>query len=123
MGVRTVFDRASELLGVDPTIPFTKKIDALFQGGKIGAEECETLSILTDAGSAAAHRGWRPSVQEMDVMMSLIEAFLYRTFILGDAAKVLKAKVPAKPQRVKELKADPALRAQSNGPVENSSKN
>jgi hypothetical protein len=57
------------------------------------------LSILTDAGSAAAHRGWRPKPHELDTMILIVESFLHRTFVIGDAAKQLKASIPAKPKR------------------------
>jgi hypothetical protein len=101
MGIRTVFDKASELVGIDPAITFNEKLDELLAMGKIGQDERQTLDVLTDAGSAAAHRGWNPSPEELDTMMAIIEAFLYRTFILGEAAKKLKAGVPEKPKRKK----------------------
>lgn len=104
IGIRTAFDRASELLEIDPSKSFKQKLTALQAAGKIGQEEQEILDTLTDAGSAAAHRGWKPSAQELDTMMSIIEAFVYRSFILGDAAKRLKEKVPAKPARASEKK-------------------
>lgn len=96
IGVRTAFDRASELLGIDPSRAFSSKLSDLVTAGKIGSEEQDILDALTDAGSAAAHRGWKPSAEELDTMMSIIEAFLYRTFLLGEAAKRLRAQVPAR---------------------------
>ncbi len=99
IGIRTVFDRASELLGVDPTLTFPKKLAELVKLGKIGESERNTLDILTDAGSAAAHRGWKPKPKELDTMMSIIEAFLYRAFVLDEEAKILKKTVPEKPKR------------------------
>jgi hypothetical protein len=99
IGIRTAFDRASELLGVDSGQGFAQKLKELVQLGKIGADERDTLDVLTNAGSAAAHRGWRPEPQELDTMMSIIEAFLYRTFILDRAAKSLKQSVPVRPRR------------------------
>jgi len=99
IGIRTVFDRASELLGVDPAKTFGEKLTELAQLGKIGTSEKDTLDVLADAGSAAAHRGWKPEPEELDTMTSIIEAFLYRAFILDSAAKHLKSKVPTKPKR------------------------
>lgn len=101
IGIRTVFDRASELLGVDPAKTFAEKLSELLLLGKIGNSERDSLGILTDAGSAAAHRGWKPEPQELDTMMSIIEAFLYRTFILDEAARRLKKNVPKKQERKK----------------------
>jgi hypothetical protein len=98
IGVRTVFDRASELLGVDPAITFAKKLDGLATNGKIGAEEKDSLSLLTDAGGAAAHRGWKPELEELDTMMGILEGFLHRNFVLPRQTKRLKSAVPPKPK-------------------------
>jgi hypothetical protein len=105
IGVRTVFDRASELLSVDPAKRFDEKLTDLMAAGKIGADEKAILSILTDAGSAAAHRGWRPSQEQLDTMMAIIEGFLYRTFLLGADAKALRKKIPKRPKRKKKLRS------------------
>jgi len=96
IGIRTVFDRASELLGIDPELPFARKLDRLAASGKIGADEQLILAVLTDAGGAAAHRGWKPSVSELETMMDIIEAFIHRSFVLGKAASRLKKGVPAR---------------------------
>jgi hypothetical protein len=99
IGIRTTFDRASEFLGVDPAKRFDEKLYELFDRGKIGKDEREMLDALTNAGSAAAHRGWEPSAQQLDVMMSSIEGFIYRAFILGHQTKSLREAVPPKPAR------------------------
>ena len=98
IGIRTVFDRASELLGVDPAETFAEKLTDLHTGGKIGLEEKGVLEKLADAGSAAAHRGWRPKEKELDAMMGIIESFLYRAFVIPDEAQKLVS-VPPKPKR------------------------
>ena len=74
VAIRTVFDRASELLGVDPAVTFSQKLQALADQGKIGADEKASLDVLADAGSAAAHRGWKPKPRELDTLVLLIEA-------------------------------------------------
>jgi len=98
-GMRTTFDRASELLGVDPEISFAAKLRALEDRGKIGTDERASLDALTDAGSAAAHRGWRPSAAQLSTMMTILEQFLHRSFILNEAARALKKAVPPRPER------------------------
>lgn len=94
IGIRTSFDRASELLGIEPDLSFQAKLRALEGSGHIGANEKEILDALTDAGSAAAHRGWRPSTEELNTMMEIIESFLHRSFVLGHEARKLKRTVP-----------------------------
>lgn len=108
IGIRTAFDRASELLGVDPSRTFAQKLDDLHGSGKIGTDEKDTLTVLTDAGSAAAHRGWRPSNPELSTMMNVLETFVYRSFVLGGMAQKLKGKVPPKPPRKLNSSQSPA---------------
>jgi hypothetical protein len=105
IGIRTVFDRASELLGVEPNKGFAQKLDDLLAQGKIGVDEKATLNVLTDAGSAAAHRGWRPTPEELGTMISIIEAFLYRTFLLGEDAKRLRDAIPSRPSKKDKVTA------------------
>jgi Domain of unknown function (DUF4145) len=59
IGLRTAFDRASELLGIDPNKTFAGKLSQLVVDGHIGSTEKASLDVLTDAGGAAAHRGWK----------------------------------------------------------------
>ncbi len=94
IGVRTIFDRASELLEIDPNQTFAEKLASLEAKGSIGGAEHASLSVLADAGGAAAHRGWRPTPDQLGTLVSTLEGFLYRTMILGDALKELKAAVP-----------------------------
>jgi hypothetical protein len=101
IAVRTVFDRASETLGIDPAITFTEKVEKLFETGKIGKDEKEHLAVLTEAGGAAAHRAWEPSVEEISALMDIMEAFVYRTFILDPQVASMKSKLPLKPKRQK----------------------
>jgi hypothetical protein len=102
IGARTAFDRASELLNVDPALRFDQKLDALVSLGKVGTGERETLGILVDAGSAAAHRGWMPKAKELRTMITIIEGFLHREFVLAERLKRLKAAVPPKPSPKKK---------------------
>jgi hypothetical protein len=87
------------LLGVDPAKSFDDKLAALVGFGKVGTEEKGMLTVLTNAGHAAAHRGWRPSPEELGAMMGIIEQFLYRAFILPAQAQELHLAVPPKPRR------------------------
>jgi len=98
-GMRTVFDRASELLNVDPAVSFDAKLSQLQEHGHIGGQEREALNVLVDAGSAAAHRGWHPSHDQLATMMSILENFIQRAFFVTSAAGALKAKVPERPRR------------------------
>jgi Domain of unknown function (DUF4145) len=99
IGARTLFDRSSELLGVAPDLIFAKKLDEPLNQGKVSKDERDTLDVLVDAGSAAAHRGWRPKPKDLNTMMDVVETFLHRSFILGDGIKKLKAAIPHKREK------------------------
>jgi hypothetical protein len=99
IAARTVFDRAAELLGVNRGINFQEKLDSLGANGKISIDEAGTLHVLVDAGSAAAHRGWRPKPEELNTMIDVVESFIHRSFVVGDRIAKLKAVVPPKPKR------------------------
>jgi hypothetical protein len=98
IGIRTTFDKCSELLDVDSDISFSQKLDSLETNKFIGANEKENLSVLTDAGNAAAHRGWKPTLVQLNTLMDIIEPFIHRSFILN-VVKELKPKIPKKGSR------------------------
>lgn len=106
IGVRTVFDRATELLGIDPAKRFDEKISDLFHAGYIGETEKDHLALATDAGSAAAHRGWKPTDEELSFVLVTVESFLHRVFIQSENVIVLKNAIPQKPSRKKKPKEE-----------------
>lgn len=99
VGVRTAFDRATELLGVDPAISFGEKLRRLVDDGRISRDERKILAILVDAGGAAAHRSWRPRRDQLDTMLDAIESFLHRAFIVNQGIGKLEVSVPTKQKR------------------------
>jgi hypothetical protein len=102
IGARTTFDHASELLGVDPAIGFAEKLSALIAKGHIGTAEKVNLEVLTEAGNAAAHRGWKPSTEQLNTIMSILEHFIYRNFVIAGDAERLKDTLPSRPPRQKD---------------------
>lgn len=98
-GIRTVIDRASELLGVDPAFTFQEKLAKLHELGKIGRDQQEHLTVLTEAGNASAHRAWMPSLEQLRVLMDIMEGFIYHGLVLPREVEGLKANIPPKPKR------------------------
>lgn len=96
IGMRTVFDRASELLGIDSSKTFKDKLEALRLDDHITEKEATVLAVLIDAGNAAAHRGWRPKPKQLDAMMTILEAFLHRAFLLAEVGAELHKDVPVR---------------------------
>lgn len=106
IAIRTCFDVASELLNVDPAATFKEKLDDLVEKGHIGVKDRERIETLVDAGSASAHRGWRPRSQDLSVMTEILEHFVHDAFVapsrkakLDAQASKMKENVPQKQQR------------------------
>jgi len=99
IAARTVLDCASQLLGVNPATDFEEKLRSLCANGRIGSDEKETLKTLVGAGSAAVHRGWRPTVDEISTMVGVVETFIHRSLVLGGGIEKLKVSVPARPKK------------------------
>jgi hypothetical protein len=116
IGIRTAYDIASALLGIDPNLTFEEKLDAVVSLGRIGILDKDRLETMVDAGSASVHRGWRPSPSDLNTMMDVLEHFIQESFVAparkkqldAEAAKVKKT-VPPKPPRTKK-KAAPTVR-------------
>lgn len=107
VGLRTALDRATEVIGIDPAMTFEEKLTELKNGGWIGATEHDILDVITNAGNAAAHRGWSPSKEDVGKLLTAMEAFLHRAFIVGQDALAIKANIPPKPKRKKATKGKP----------------
>jgi len=95
IGMRTLLDRAM-LLCVGDIGGFAQKLKKMVDEGYIGADEKAILEKTTDAGSAAAHRGYAPDPQSLSTIAETVENFLHKTFILPDAVKELSAKTPSR---------------------------
>jgi hypothetical protein len=93
IGIRTAFDIATELLKIDQEQTFARKLDDLVINGHIGAVDRSRLETLIDAGSASAHRGWRPNFGDLDTMMDVLEHFIEHAFVTPERKKELDAKV------------------------------
>lgn len=101
VGLRTALDRGTEVLDIDPAKSFVEKLADLHNGGWIGATEHDILEVITDAGNAAAHRGWSPDANDVDQLLYAMEVFLQRAFIVGKNALSIKNTIPPKPKRKK----------------------
>jgi hypothetical protein len=111
IGMRTSFDAASELLGVDPDKSFKEKLNALVVAGHIGKLDQGRLEALVDAGSASAHRGWKPTADDLDTMMELLEHFLHEAFVAPEKKRRLDAKAAEVKGKVPKRKAKAAAPA------------
>jgi hypothetical protein len=92
-GVRTVLDvLALEVVGDIGS--FQQKLDALEARGWISRLDNDRLSIVIDAGSAAAHRAFRATPEALAHMMESTEHLLKARYVLDPAAKELEKMTP-----------------------------
>jgi hypothetical protein len=52
------------------------------------------LEVALDAGSAAAHRGYRPKLEHVQMVMDVVENLFQATYVSGKAAVELKKFTP-----------------------------
>jgi len=90
IGVRTSFDRATELVRISPELTFAKKLNQLVTENHILQQDRDNLEILVNAGSAAAHRAWRPRSSDLSNMVDVLEKFLFNVVVPQPDVKKLK---------------------------------
>lgn len=105
IGARTALDRVMVLKGATDAFGFAEKLDELKNAGLISQHEKDILIVLTDAGGAAAHRGWQPDAEKLSTIMDGTEAFIHRALVMSGAIAAIKEQVPKKPKRPKKPNA------------------
>lgn len=80
---------------------FQQKIKALLDRSFINEEEKELIEVVTEAGNAAAHRGYSPDIRQLKSVIDILESLLYKLYIqekghkrLLEQARKIKATVP-----------------------------
>lgn len=104
IGVRTIIDMVA-LKAVGDLGTFREKLEALEKGGWLGSLDRRRVEVVADAGSAAAHRGFRATPTSIGHMMEVVEHLLKATYVLDLQTKVLKRSTP---KRQRSAKAKPS---------------
>ncbi|WP_449632003.1 DUF4145 domain-containing protein, partial [Rahnella aceris] len=99
IGLRTIFDRTTEILEIHPSLTLGEKVEALKDEGYVGETERDQLNIVTEAGNAAAHRGWSPNEIVFKSLLDVIENFVYRTLVKRTGLSAISVTIPQKPKR------------------------
>ena len=94
IGTRTILDRVMYLKLGDASGGFAAQLKQMVAKGHIGAHEKDILEATTDAGSAAAHRGYSPTPEVLATLAGTVENFLYRIFVLNAAAGEVRSSTP-----------------------------
>lgn len=92
-GARTLIDRLI-VLTVGDQGNFFNGLKALQESEKISTDERKILSSVIDAGSAAAHRGWAPTKEQLATILDTIEGLIHRLLVLPKLVEELDEAVP-----------------------------
>ncbi|MHB8534570.1 MAG: DUF4145 domain-containing protein [Sulfuricaulis sp.] len=93
MGLRTVIDMVCVDL-VGDIGSFADKLKALRSHGYVSDREKAILEIAIDVGSASAHRGHNPSMEDINSLLDICEHLLKGVYVLPATSEVLRKAVP-----------------------------
>lgn len=102
IGARTIIDLVI-LDKVGDIGTFVEKLTALEKQGYVGRKNREFVAAVLEAGSAAAHRGIAPQVNELNRVMDIVESLLESVYVLEELAQHLRQTTPARPSRGKPI--------------------
>lgn len=108
VGLRIALDRTMEILGVDPGYYLADKLKTVKERRIIGQVEHDALSVVAEAGNAAAHQGWSPSKDQFTPLRVALDRIVKKTVVYGSRAMVVKGNIPPKHKRPKKMKNAPA---------------
>jgi hypothetical protein len=99
MGARTVIDMfVLDKIGDVGT--FKQKLQALVDGGYLGSQQQDILNVALEAGNAAVHRGYKPSVEVLTHVIDVVENLLY-LYALTGASNSVKSRIPSRTKSIR----------------------
>jgi len=93
MGLRTVIDMVCVDL-VGDIGSFADKLKALRGHGHISDRDKSMLEIAIDVGSASAHRGHNPNLEDLNSLLDICEYLLKGVYVLPATSEVLRKAIP-----------------------------
>lgn len=93
MGTRAVIDMVAVQEAGDVGT-FTAKIAALEQKGLLSERDSEILAVAVEAGSAAAHRGFKPETDVVFAVIDIVENLIQSIYHLPRTASRIRSETP-----------------------------
>ncbi len=78
---------------------FDQRLEKLKTENHVSQSELETLKTAVDLGNAANHRGWKPTTDELNTVLDIIENLMHRIYILTQNAKKVQEKIPPRAKK------------------------
>ena len=101
MGIRTLIDLViTDKVGDIGSFP--TKLFAVEKEEFISPKNREFLEVTIDAGSASAHRGFKPSQEDLKLLLDITENLIASIYVLPGQVKALSTKVPPRSQKKSE---------------------
>ncbi|MBV9554775.1 MAG: DUF4145 domain-containing protein [Alphaproteobacteria bacterium] len=97
MGIRTVLEMTM-IDKVGDQGNFKKNLDAFHKAGYLSVRQYQIVDNILEAGHAAAHRGWTPSVEDIQTLLGITESTIESSHLHEDLARKLAAKTPVRPR-------------------------
>ena len=103
MGARALIDAVIRRNAGDQH-NFGQGLNALAEKHLISEQDREIVETAIDAGHASAHRGHKPTAEDVNVVIDIVERLIH-TEILADQARELKKSTPPRPSRAAQNKS------------------
>jgi hypothetical protein len=97
MGIRSALERII-IERVKDQGNFIKNMDKFHGGGYLSERQRLALDAILEAGHAATHRGWRPSEEDINTIVDIIEHVIEDIYIHQARASDLDKTLPRRPR-------------------------
>jgi hypothetical protein len=98
MGIRAILENM--MIGkVGDQGSFIRNLDAFSEKGYISLVQRDVMSDILDAGHAAMHRDYKPSILDLKVALDITEGIFSAIFVHAEKARGVAQRVPARSPR------------------------
>lgn len=101
MGVRAALDHIMMRI-VGDIGSFEEKLSKMVSEQYLTGKQKEMLDVIIDAGSAAAHRGYKPPRDLLENMIYVMDTIIRDYYITGPMLNTAKTLIPPRPPRPKK---------------------
>jgi len=78
---------------------FARNLEIFHSQGYISLAQRDAISAILDVGHAAAHRGFKPSGEDLETALDIAEGLIAAIFIQPGSAEELADRVPARSRK------------------------